>query len=116
MLKPDHNIAHVCTVARALGVLREDLVFVGGSVAGLLLSDPLAAGVRATIDVDAVTDSNRASLLELEQAIQTRGFIHDVMSGVICRWIHKKSGVVFDLMPVDPNVLGFTNPWYAYAV
>lgn len=34
----------------------------------------------------------------------------------MCRWIHKPSGVVFDLMPVQPEVLGFSNRWYPYAV
>ncbi len=37
-------------------------------------------------------------------------------SGVVCRWVHRESGVVFDLMPVDSEVLGFSNRWYAYAV
>jgi predicted nucleotidyltransferase len=35
---------------------------------------------------------------------------------VICRWVHKDSGVLFDLMPVQPEVLGFSNRWYPYAV
>jgi hypothetical protein len=35
---------------------------------------------------------------------------------VICRWRHRESGLLFDLMPVDDEVLGFSNPWYAHAV
>jgi hypothetical protein len=35
---------------------------------------------------------------------------------VICRWVHRESGVLFDLMPVDGDVLGFSNRWYPYAV
>lgn len=35
---------------------------------------------------------------------------------MICRWVHKASGVLFDLMPVQPEVLGFSNRWYPYAV
>lgn len=45
-----------------------------------------------------------------------RGFARDINSEVICRWVHKDSGVPFDLMPVQPDVLGFTNRWYLYAV
>jgi predicted nucleotidyltransferase len=30
--------------------------------------------------------------------------------------VHRESGVLFDLMPVDAEVLGFTNRWYPYAV
>lgn len=37
-------------------------------------------------------------------------------SDVICRWVHQASGVVFDLMPVQPEVLGFSNRWYPHAV
>lgn len=44
-----------------------------------------------------------------------RGFARDVSSDVICRWVHKKSGVIFDLMPIQPEVLGFSNRWYPYA-
>ncbi|GAP33556.1 hypothetical protein ISF6_0002 [Piscinibacter sakaiensis] len=37
------------------------MVFVGGAVAGLLVTDPLADSVRATHDVDAVVNASRAS-------------------------------------------------------
>jgi hypothetical protein len=47
----DPNLPQLRRIAGALGELREQLVFVGGSVAGLLLTDPLAEGVRATTDV-----------------------------------------------------------------
>ncbi len=39
-----------------------------------------------------------------------------MQSGVICRWIHRQSGIPFDLMPVESGVLGFSNRWYRYAV
>jgi hypothetical protein len=51
-----------------------------------------------------------------EEAVAQRGFARDVHSDVICRWVHKDSGVLFDLMPVQPEVLGFSNRWYPYAV
>jgi predicted nucleotidyltransferase len=35
---------------------------------------------------------------------------------VICRWIHRDSGILFDLLPVDHEVLGFSNRWYPFAV
>lgn len=50
MLRPDPNLAHLRAVAIALGDLREQLVFVGGSTASLLLTDPLAEGVRPTVE------------------------------------------------------------------
>ncbi|MDX9736727.1 MAG: hypothetical protein RBT53_01120 [Azonexus sp.] len=112
----DPNLPQLQRIAVALGELREQLVFVGGSVAGLLLTDPLAEGVRATTDVDAIASAGRAAFHQLENALAERGFVHDITSEVICRWVHRESGLLFDLMPVDDTVLGFTNPWYAYAV
>ncbi|MFG5406745.1 hypothetical protein ABXN37_00010 [Piscinibacter sakaiensis] len=57
----DPNLPSLRRVAEALGDLREQVVFVGGAVAGLLVTDPLADSVRATHDVDAVVNASRAS-------------------------------------------------------
>lgn len=116
MRADDPNLPHLRRVAEALGDLREQLVFVGGAVAGLLVTDPLSDPVRATRDVDAVIEADRARYIRIEQAVAERGFVRDPDCEVICRWIHRESGVLFDLMPVRPDVLGFSNPWYAYAV
>lgn len=116
MRADDPNLPHLRRIAEALGELCEQVVFVGGAVAGLLVTDPLADGVRATRDVDAVVNANRAMFHRIEQAVARRGFARDVHSDVICRWVHKDSGVLFDLMPVQPDVLGFSNRWYPYAV
>lgn len=112
----DPNLPYLRHIAEALGDLREQVVFIGGAVAGLLVTDPLADSVRATRDVDAVVNANRAMFHRIEQAVAQRGFARDTQSDVICRWVHKDSGVLFDLMPVQPEVLGFSNRWYPYAV
>lgn len=111
----DPNLPDLRRIAEALGELREQVVFVGGSVAGLLVTDPLADNVRATRDVDAVVNASRATFHRIEEAVAQRGFARDTSSDVICRWVHKASGVLFDLMPVQEEVLGFTNRWYPYA-
>ena len=112
----DPNLLHLRQIAKALGALRDQVVFVGGAVAGLLVTDPLASSVRATRDVDAVVNVSRAMFYRIEEAVAASGFARDIDSGVICRWVHQGSGVVFDLMPVQPEVLGFSNRWYPYAV
>lgn len=58
MRLPDPNLPHLQVIAAALCDLRERVVFVGGSTAGLLLSDPLAEGVRPTLDVDAIVPAD----------------------------------------------------------
>lgn len=111
----DPNLPDLRRVAEALGDLCGQLVFLGGAVAGLLVTDPLADSVRATRDVDAVVSASRAMFHRIEEQVAERGFLRDASSDVICRWVHKASGVLFDLMPVEPGVLGFSNRWYPYA-
>ncbi len=115
MRADDPNLPDLRRIASALGELREQVVFLGGAVAGLLITDPLASSVRATRDVDAIVDAGRATFHLIEARLSTCGFMPDASSDVICRWVHRPSGVMFDLMPVEPDVLGFTNPWYASA-
>jgi len=113
----DSNLEYLLLIADALGPLREEIVFVGGSVAGLLITDPLAEGIRATKDVDAVVEA--ATLVQYYQVgkcLPALGFTRDPSSEVICRWKHVASGVLFDLMPTHPQVLGFSNAWYPEAV
>lgn len=116
MRRDDPNLPYLRLVAEALGDLREQVVFVGGAVAGLLVTDPMADSVRATRDVDAVIVAARAQFHRIEARIAQRGFTRDMDSEVICRWVHRDSGVLFDLMPVDAGVLGFSNRWYPYTV
>jgi len=116
MRADDPNLPSLRAIAEALGELRDRLVFVGGATAGLLVTDPVAEGVRATKDVDAIVEAELAQFHRIEEQVTALGFVHDVESGVICRWIHRESGVLFDLMPIDSRVLGFTNRWYRYAV
>lgn len=116
MRADDPNLPQLRRIAEALGELREQLVFVGGAVAGLLITDPLAESVRATRDVDAVIAAGLATYYRFEEALAARGFRRDMQSDVICRWVHEASGVLFDLMPVQSDVLGFSNRWYPYAV
>lgn len=117
MRRDDPNLPYLQSVATALGDLRERVVFVGGSTAGLLITDAAAEGVRPTRDVDAIVEArDLPQFYSIEAEVAARGFVRDMQSGVICRWIHTQTGVLFDLMPVDPGVLGFSNPWYAEAV
>lgn len=117
MRTDDPNLPYLRAVAVALGELCERVVFVGGSTAGLLLTDPAAEGVRATKDVDAIVAADTLpQFYRIEAQVAERGFVRDTESGVICRWKHEDTGVLFDLMPVDPGILGFANRWYPDAV
>ncbi|AMV07419.1 hypothetical protein [Xanthomonas citri] len=116
MRSDDPNLPHLLVIADALGELCDQVVFLGGAVVGLLVSDPLAESVRATYDVDAVANLDWARFRGIEARVESQGFAREMRSGVVCRWVHQASGVLFDLMPVDAGVLGFSNRWYAHAV
>ncbi|HIJ56470.1 MAG TPA: hypothetical protein HPQ03_10135 [Deltaproteobacteria bacterium] len=109
------NLEILYTAVHRLGPLADAMVFLGGCATGLLLTDTAAAPVRATMDVDAIVEV--ASLPEyhkLAVKLRARGFVEDLSSEApICRW--KADNVILDVMPTDPEIMGFGNEWYAPA-
>lgn len=112
----DPNVARVEVVARALGDLCEELVFVGGCAASLLIDAPSAPPTRVTYDVDVIAEVAALSgYYALERRFAERGFAKDMSEGApICRW--RVQDVEVDLMPTDESILGFSNRWYPAAV
>jgi hypothetical protein len=109
----------VLSVATHLGDLREEVVFVGGMVRGLLVTDPAVEGPRPTKDVDVILDIS--GLVEFEEVcarLRRLGFREDPAENApICRYILRDPppgtpNPPVDFMPVDPAVLGFSNVWY----
>lgn len=112
----DPNVQMLDVVAERLGgELCRRLVFVGGAVAGLLITDPAQPAIRPTEDVDLLAQVIvRADYYALEEQLRVRGFQQDMRTGApICRWT--VSGVTVDVMPMLPEVLGFGNRWYPTA-
>lgn len=113
----DPNVALLEIVARRLGEdLRQRLVFVGGAVAGLLITDPAMPSIRPTQDVDLIAEVlARHDFYHLEDLLKTQGFTQDLRpQAPICRW--QVDQVTVDVMPTLPGILGFTNRWYELAV
>lgn len=112
----DPNVARVEVVAAALGDLCEELVFVGGCAASLLIDAASAPPARVTYDVDVIAVVAAISgYYALERRFAERGFAKDTSEGApICRW--RVQDVEVDLMPTDERVLGFSNRWYPAAV
>lgn len=82
----DPNLPILTLIAEALGDLREDMVFVGGCAAGLLLTDPAAEFIRATKDVDAIVGAvSLGEYYRIEARLPERGFVRDEESDVICK-------------------------------
>lgn len=112
------NIDRVQIVARALGEIKEQVVFVGGSVVELYADNPELSDIRPTIDVDCVTDLQIYTYLDyskLEQKLRNLDFHDDTSENApICRKIYR--GIKVDFMPVNTDILGFCNAWYKYGV
>ena len=105
------------TLARELGPMVEEVVFVGGHVPELLIDSRGTTRVRPTIDIDVVVSATtRVEYADVEERLRDLGFRHDSGEGApLCRWL-SPSDIVLDVMPVHESVLGFTNPWYPTAI
>ncbi len=112
----DPNIELLIQIAAALGDLRERLVFVGGCATALLITDPAAAPVRATEDVDTIVAiASTPEYHQLGEALHARGFSQPLeQSDPPFRWTF--AGMKLDVMPIDQAVLGFSNRWYESAM
>ena len=112
----DPNIELLTQIAEALGDLRERLVLVGGCATALLITDPAAAPVRATTDVDAIVAVvSKTAYHNLGKALRAKGFSQPMDDGdPPYRWTF--AGLKLDVIPTDPKVLGFSNRWYRLAM
>ena len=113
----DPNAAMMEIVAERLGkALRDEFVFIGGAVTGLLITDSGQPAIRPTEDVDLIVHAAvRADYQRVEDGLRQRGFVNDLSKDApICRW--RVGGVTVDVMPTLEEILGFTNLWYPMAL
>jgi len=98
-----------------LGPLAGDVVFLGGCATGLLLTDSAAPPPRLTMDVDVIVEvGSLAGYHRFCERLKRRGFVEDTgPEAPICRWIAGR--IILDIMPTDPEILGFGNIWFARA-
>jgi len=110
------NIVLLERAVEQLGPLVEEMVLVGGCATGLLLTDTAAPPIRATQDVDVLTEvATRGEYYHLSDKLRSQGFSEDQASDApICRWVAE--GVLLDVMPTNPDILGFGNEWYKQAL
>jgi hypothetical protein len=113
---PTASEVWLATVARRLGDLASEVVFVGGATIALLIDDPASMPVRPTDDLDMIVEtSSRQRYYELETKLRARGFQPDRSEGApLCRWTI--DGITVDVMPTSAEILGFGNIWYSDAI
>jgi len=112
----NQNLELLKIAARLLRPLLDELVFVGGCTTGLLITDEAAGDVRPTFDVDAIAEiTSYAEYTVFSERLRKLGFSEDSSKGApICRW--RKGQTKLDVMPLDENILGFSNRWYRSAM
>jgi len=103
-------------VVRLLEPVLEHLVFVGGCATGMLISDPAAAGIRSTNEVEAIADiTSYAMYSALANRLRSIGLKQDAGDGAAARrW--RLDAAIVDIVPSDRSVLGFSNTWYGPAI
>jgi len=103
--------------AELLGPLLDEVVFVGGATVHLWLTEPGAPPARATEDVDVICEvASRSAYYRLGEKLHERGLQEAAGAPVLCRWQSAEPRLILDVMPTDPDILGFSNPWYDEAI
>ncbi|HET8815535.1 MAG TPA: hypothetical protein VFM51_11350 [Solirubrobacterales bacterium] len=103
--------------AELLGPILDEVVFVGGVTVHLWLTEPGAPPARATEDVDVICEvASRAEYYRFGEKLRERGLQEAMGEPVLCRWRSSEPRLVLDVMPTDPDILGFSNPWYEEAI
>jgi len=97
------------------GILNK-LVFVGGGVTEILITDSAGRNPRPTKDLDCIVEvASRFQYYKIEEYLRSAGYSHDQsFPPTICRWV--KGSLILDVMPTIEGILGFTNKWYGCAI
>ncbi len=114
MNRYETNIGLLIAVAEAIGEYRSQFVFVGGAIAGLLVTSQTLLNIRPTDDIDIIVETTTyGKYTDLVESLRELGFKHD-MNGPLCRFTI--NGIKVDIMPTEGSVLGFNNKWYPLAI
>lgn len=110
------NLDTLERVATRLGPLKGGVVFVGGAVTELLVTDPGAPEPRMTGDIDGIVEvATAGEYYAFSDKLRAAGFALDRSEDApLCRWV--VDGIKVDLMPPDERILGFANRWYVDTV
>lgn len=101
---------------RKIEPLLDRLVFVGGAVVELYFTVPASDRVRPTTDTDCLCEvGSYTEYHRLGDRLRELSFRQSLRDAdPPYRW--RSGDDVLDVMPPDPSILGFTNPWYDAAL
>jgi hypothetical protein len=102
------------TVAKRLGPLRNQVMFMGGTILPLLVAEEVAADIRPAKDVDIMIDMpSKTELYRFEDHLWDLGFKRQTV-GAASHWRLDTIGV--DVLNADPDIVRFNNRWGAEAM
>ena len=108
------KVERIIAVAHQLEDLLQNVVFAGGAVTELLITDPAFPNIRPTIDIDVIVEViSLTDYYRLQRRLREKDFRESMEDGVICRWKFRE--ILVDFMPTDERILGFSNRWYVDA-
>jgi hypothetical protein len=82
---PNPNMVLLEDAAVKLSTLLDKIVFVGGAMLGLLITDPGAAPVRATTDIDVICEiTTYAAYAEFSERLRKLKFLRGSRSRTCC--------------------------------
>jgi predicted nucleotidyltransferase len=104
------NLEVVASVARALGDLNNEVVYIGGAVISIYAIEPGADLPRVTEDIDVcVQVSTFAQMEELREQLAIRNIYPDPQGTHLYRYNYQ--GIAIDFIPFEETAFGPTNSW-----
>ncbi len=104
------NLKVVEKVANGLGDLNNEVLYIGGAVVGLYVTDVGAEQPRPTKDVDiTVQVSSYSEMEKLREDLATKGIYP--ASGETIMYRYTFDGILIDFIPFEDTPLGPTNIW-----
>jgi len=104
------NLKVVEKVALALEELNQEVIYVGGAIVSLYVTDEGAEQARPTKDIDiSVQISTYAQMEELREKLATKKIYPAPTETVIYRYTYDE--ILIDFIPWDKTPLGPTNSW-----
>lgn len=104
------NLKVVEKVANSLGELNDEVIYVGGAVVSLYITDEAAEQPRPTKDIDiSVQISTYGQMDELREKLATKKIFPAQSEKVMYRYTYED--ILIDFIPYEKTVLGPTNSW-----
>lgn len=106
------SLERIASIARSLGDLRSEVVFIGGAIAPILQTHPAIPRVRATSDVDAVVASTSYSDYNaLGVRLRALGFKQEIADARHAHRWRSPEEIPFDIVPAGEHLAGTGHEW-----